>query len=352
MEYYSCPMIEQMFLTFNGRIDTSEKPVTLCCENIEDIPRFSLAETPEETLKNFLAGRDFIIAEGKKLASSPDSHNGLLIRGGGVYTSGCRKCFRYQKKKWVSDGLIHFVNLSMYPAPCQCRCIYCGIRNENNNNEETAQAYERMFSTIELAKEMGLIAPDAIWQVSSGEITIHPYKKRILNLVQGQAAVFLTNCFRFDEQIAQNLHDNPQSSINLSIDAGTPQTWHKVKGVDNFEEVMGNLVKYYQKSARDGQITLKYIILPGINDTWEDYSSLMEIIRILKVSCLELSRDTANLYTMCPEERITLSSALAYLIALCKKNGVQYGHFYFTPEEQSYAEKLADEILQRGLFPG
>lgn len=83
MEYYSCPMIEQMFLTFNGRIDTSEKPVTLCCENIEDIPRFSLAETPEETLKNFLAGRDFIIAEGKKLASSPDSHNGLLIRGGG-----------------------------------------------------------------------------------------------------------------------------------------------------------------------------------------------------------------------------------------------------------------------------
>ena len=85
MEYYSCPMIEQMFLTFNGRIDTSTKPVTLCCENIEDIPRFSLAETPEETLKNFLAGRDFIIAEGKKLASSPDSHNGLLIRGGGGY---------------------------------------------------------------------------------------------------------------------------------------------------------------------------------------------------------------------------------------------------------------------------
>lgn len=350
MEYYSCPMIEQMFLTFNGRIDTSEKPVTLCCENIENIPRFSLAETPEETLKNFLAGRDFIIAEGKKLAAIPASPIDRR-EGEGVFTSGCRKCFHYQKQKWNSDDLIHFVNLSMYPAPCQCRCIYCGIRNQKNN-EETAKSYERLFSTIELAKELGLIAPDAIWQVSSGEITIHPYKERIINLVQGQAAVFLTNCFKFDEQISQNLHDNPKSSINLSIDAGTPQTWHKVKGVDNFEEVMGNLVKYYQKSAKDGQITLKYIILPGINDTWEDYSSLMEIIRILKVSSLELSRDTAYLYTMCPEDRITLSSALAYLIALCKKNGVKYVHFYFTPEEQSYAEKLADEILQRGLFPG
>lgn len=347
VEYYSCDMIELRFLTFNGRIDTSKDPISLCCECFEDIPRFSLAQTPEETVKNFLEGRELLVAQSKAYSSLPPSAWGEAAK----LTSGCQKCFHYQKKEWKSDGLTHYINLSMYPAPCQCRCIYCNVRQEDKSNEKTAQAYENLFAAIQLAKELGLIAPDAIWQVSSGEITIHPYKKRILDLVRGQATRFFTNCFKYDEEIAQNLHDNPKSEINLSIDAGTPQTWHKVKGANNFEKVMENLTKYYQSSVRDGQITLKYIVLPGINDTWEDYSSLMEIMRVLKVPYLEVSRDTSSMYTLRPEERTTLASATAYLVALCKKNGVARRQYYFLPEEQRYIEKLADEILQQGLLP-
>ena len=173
-----------------------------------------------------------------------------------------------------------------------------------------------------------------------------------MSFVRGQAATFYTNCFKFDGQIAQNLHDNPKFSTNLSIDAGTPQTWRKVKGriiLKRSWEISSNII---QKSAGGGQIILKHIVLPGINDTWEDDSSFMEIIRIWKVSHSELSRNTTYMHTMCSEERGTLSGALAYLIALCKKNGIEYIHSYFTPEEQSCAEKLSNEILQRGLFPG
>ena len=77
-------------------------------------------------------------------------------------------------------------------------------------------------------------------------------------MVKGKTANFYTNAFVFDEDIAQNMHNNPNSFINLSIDAGTPQTWKKVKGFDNFDKVTDNLVKYYVNCARPGQITLKY----------------------------------------------------------------------------------------------
>ncbi len=197
--------------------------------------------------------------------------------------------------------MIHYVNLSMYPAPCQCKCIYCGVHKGESgafNKAACGEYYEQLFETLDYAREIGLIAANATWQVSSGEIAIHPYKDRIFNLIKNQRVVFYTNCFIFDEGIAQNLSANPNSAINLSIDAGTPQTWLKVKGVNNFEDIAINLVKYFNASARPGQITLKYIVLPGINDNIQDYLSVIELMKILKVKHLTIARDTSIKYSI------------------------------------------------------
>lgn len=201
---------------------------------------------------------------------------------------------------------------------------------------------------LELAERCGILAPDAIWQVSSGEIAIHPYRERIINLVRGRRAVFYTNCMKFDEGIAQNLHDNPVSGINLSIDAGTPETWKKIKGIDNFEKVTENLARYYTQSARPGQISLKYIVLPGLNDVYEDYQSLIEIMKVLEVKHLTLSRDGRKKYSMNREERTKLLGAAAYLLAMCYKNGISNDMVTYSQEEQNEVVRLAEEILLRG----
>lgn len=119
----------------------------------------------------------------------------------------------------------------MYPAPCQSRCIYCNIPNENQSvtGDAAKTACEKLFDMLDLAERCGILAPNAVWQVSSGEIAIHPYHDRIMKLVQGKAAAFYTNCMKFDEAVAQNLHDNPNSTINLSVDSGTRETWKKSK---------------------------------------------------------------------------------------------------------------------------
>ena len=160
--------------------------------------------------------------------------------------------------------------------------------------------------------------------------------------------MFYTNCMKYDEDIAQNLHDNPNSAINLSIDSGTPETWKKVKGIDNFDKVTENLARYYTQSARSGQITLKYIVLPGVNDIYEDYQSLMEIMKVLEVKHLTLSRDTRIKYDISRKERTKLASAAAYLLAMCHKNGITNDMFTYTQEEQKETIQLAREILRRG----
>ena len=284
--YYGCSWIKMLALKINTRIDTNEECIALCCEPVEKQPAVGFGSTAKETVGNFIKMHQEVVVESKKYANCGENVKRL-------YTDGCVKCGNYKLGEWDGDGLIHYVNLSMYPASCQCKCIYCDVHSSDKgrlNKASSEEYYQKMFDMLNYACEIGLIAEDALWQISSGEITIHPYKDRIYDLVENRRAIFFTNCFIFDERIAEILSLNPYSSINFSIDAGTPQTWFKIKGVDNFELVTDNLVNYYSASIRPDQITLKYIVLPGINDTLRDYQSLIEMMKILKINTTNIKK--------------------------------------------------------------
>ena len=341
MSYRCCPMIQMSALNVLGRIDTGESTLSLCCERVPNRPEVAFARSPEELLRSFVGECALVAAECAHITEDQQRY----------FTAGCTQCANFLEDKCSADGLIHYVNFSMYPAPCQSHCIYCIVHKDDGvsvNSDAVRAAYEKLFGVLELAERYGIVAPDAVWQVSSGEITIHPYRDRIMKLVRGKRTGFYTNCMKFDEEIAQNLHDNPNSFINLSIDAGTPETWEKVKGVDNFDKVTENLAKYYARSARPDQITLKYIVLPGINDVYEDYQSLMEIMKVLEVKHLSISRDTPKKYSIDQQERAKLTGAAAYLLAMCHKNGISYDMLTYTQEEQKAALRLAKEIFHRG----
>lgn len=339
MEFKSCSMISKMFLNINGRIDADANALTLCCERISDKPAVPFQKTAEETLKSFVGMRSLVVAESLKSAAFQSTPR---------FTSGCLKCDKYQTANHNLSMLISYVNLSMYPSPCQCRCCYCEDNKKWDDTPEVHSAYEKLFDMLRFGKQTGMIASNAIWQVSPGEITIHPYRKEIMELVKGQRANFYTNAFIYDESIAENLHSNPGSAINLSIDCGTPSTWKKVKGFDNFDEVTSNLVKYYKACSGARQITLKYIILPDINDIYEDFIALIEIMKILNVRHLSISRDGRKKYNYSNEYHVKMIGGAAYLAAICFKNHISFDLFPYTVDEQQLIKKQTEEILSKG----
>ena len=71
MAYYSCSMIEQMYLTFSGRIDEDGSAISLCCESDEEIPKVPFAGTPEETLRSIVDKWNLVLTESKKYAIPP-----------------------------------------------------------------------------------------------------------------------------------------------------------------------------------------------------------------------------------------------------------------------------------------
>lgn len=60
-----------------------------------------------------------------------------------------------------------------------------------------------------------------------------------------------------------------------SVDSGTPETYHKIKGVDGFARVKQNLSRYAQASL--GIVALKYIFVPGLNDTLNDVDGFVKL---------------------------------------------------------------------------
>lgn len=330
MDYYGCYMLTNYDLHFNGRIDTDDKSFAACCERLPNgaqKPAISLDGSAEEVLENFINTRksalEYLQKEGDEIKNIKKEE-----------LDGCKNCANFQKHNYKARSSSKFVNLSMYPAPCQCNCIYCTVDKKWENTPKVKQAYEKMFEVLELADKKGLISPDAVWQISSGEITIHPYKERILSMVEDKQAIFYTNAFIYDDGIAKNLAKNKNSKINLSVDAGTSQTWARVKGVDNFNEVVDNLIAYRKASVGPGQIDLKYIVLPGINDSEEDFVGLIELMNKLDVSHLILSRDSVVKYTSSKRDNFKLMKSAARITWCCLKNNKTVDLFPYSDKER------------------
>lgn len=242
----------------------------------------------------------------------------------------------------------------MTPASCQCKCFYCaqryGISFGWEKDPNVISAYEKVFDLLNFAKKENVLSPYTSWTMASGEITIHPFKKQLMELAKRHPVYFYTNGFIFDEGIAKELHDNPNAHINISLDAGTDQTWHKIKGVNNFQHVLANLKKYKNVAHNPEQINFKYIILPDINDSDEDFLSFIAIEKSLNLSTFNISRDNRIFLYKAPkdiDDSKLIESAARFTAIHFGLSGIVPSFSNFTEDEQRNILTLAQKILNR-----
>ena len=140
MEYYSCERLQNFQLVFNGDLDKVNL-MAFCCEPLSTIPGCSVKELKvEEILDSFLKMRESIIETSKKFAEkNPGSDEKPDI-------IGCKDCVQFRKANWETKNEISRVNFSVYPSPCQCKCIYCNVnKGKFELTEEIKEQYEKVF---------------------------------------------------------------------------------------------------------------------------------------------------------------------------------------------------------------
>jgi molybdenum cofactor biosynthesis enzyme MoaA len=186
-------------------------------------------------------------------------------------------------------------------------------------------------------------------ELCDGEITVLPYRDKILDLVldMGWSALIYTNAILYNKKVAEIL-SRRLSAMDVSLDCGTAETYQIIKGRDVFERVCDNLEKYISTGCH--RLCLKYILLPGYNDNYDDIENFVAIAKRVNAFSIILSNDLYNVTGIpgrVPRGDITpkLLSMSEYFFAAAKAHGVKSSFSYgnFTRSDCRKLEKLRNE---------
>lgn len=243
MEYKACIKVFQ-------DLNFSKNAISFCCwESRSNIPAFPI-DGEKFKLDEFLDFRLKTIEQFKNgHMSCPPTCEHLIIAN------------------WPEDltPKIAIVAMNNFTA-CNCDCYYCTIKNTGTSK------YKPIDYLAELATRRHY-SKNCIFSWGGGEVTTYTgFEQELkLSLYLKFRNVIHTNGIIFSPLIAKALQQN--TSLHLSPDSGTAETYLKVKGVDKFNEVKNN-IKLYSKCGK--KIHLKYIINEH-NCTIQDIKGFVEI---------------------------------------------------------------------------
>ena len=154
---------------------------------------------------------------------------------------------------------------------CNFNCIYCTYKN----NIEGRYIGEKFIDVFRETLRCFEGVENIFIHLGVGEISVAHWKDEVLNLLKAKKwySYIHTNASVYNSDIAEMIKEG-YMTINVSLDSGTSRTFSKIKGVDCFDKVVENLLKY---SECGHGVHLKYIILPEINTNPDDVDGFLDI---------------------------------------------------------------------------
>lgn len=171
---------------------------------------------------------------------------------------------------------------------CQYECIYCRSKTKETSivgRDEKLRQTKRALEFLMYLKDIEIIDENTQIVHSNGEPALNPMHPELVEAFINHPCVFFTNGEIYSDEIERVLKKG-RSHILVSVDSGTPETFKTVKGRACFDKVCENVKKY----SKHGQVQLKYVLLPGINDKIADIEGFLKLVKESNASVV-FSRD-------------------------------------------------------------
>ncbi len=264
--YVSCDMIEH-------GLDTNINAFNFCCRSVSDGGGFKtiMTYTPGQKIDwdNFFAIKRSYREQMKKGNIIPE----------------CVGCLYLKEQEWDNEDYISYMNFNSGTV-CNCKCIYCYLDEARKiKTEKSSLRIVKDLIDRKLLKDGGHIT------IAGGEPTITPDFDKMLNLMinSGLSCIrVLTNGIKYSKSIEKGLKLGVMTIV-ISVDSGTKETYKKVKRVDAFDAVWKNLKKYAPNAIHDYAVKAKYIILPRLNDSRQEFDAFIN--KVIDAGIKEASID-------------------------------------------------------------
>jgi molybdenum cofactor biosynthesis enzyme MoaA len=187
----------------------------------------------------------------------------------------------------------YHVHLNM---PCNQKCIMCVPDGKHPRDLLPFDEFARFFDQIKASAEhLTLIG---------GEPLMYPWIREVLDLLaQHEIAVTInTNATILNERLASRLLALHELNLKCSIDAMTRAKYFKIRGMDSFDRVTGNMRRFAQLAADKPHIRMILVytvmrenlaeVLPFIDLAKEFRPFRVDIHPVRHVSGWHVTNDT------------------------------------------------------------
>ena len=196
-------------------------------------------------------------------------------------------CEAFYPKQPMSWSVNYFCQ-----SVCNYKCSYCTVPLAKPEYDAGRHTLDAILSAY---NQEGMLSDSySVILSTAGEPLLHPKRKEFYQAFDGAEMVINTNGSVYDEDLAE-LMNHKKVLILTSLDAGTPETYAKVKGIglSAFKKVKENLSKYVK--SRIGIVALKYLFVPGVNDNLADIEGFIQFCEETNIMFVIISIDYFSL---------------------------------------------------------
>lgn len=255
--------------------------IRACCSNVDGIVFY-------KNFENIAIDLDRIFSMRKQVIEN--INNECYSDGIPDFCQNCCKTEKFLSNKKIDKienkiNTIYFHNV----MTCNAHCCYCVYKDKRGNKQ--------LYNVLPVVKELiarDLIAENSIFYMSGGEITISPEFEELFSLLSNYKSPFIevfTSGIKYSEAIKQSFV-NDRTTLIISLDAGSRETYKKIKAVDCFDKVINNIKTYVDFSDNaKRKIFLKYILVDDINDNTEELQKFVNVVSDLGIERIRLDFD-------------------------------------------------------------
>ena len=238
--YYSCSSIR------NGFVFSRSNEICCCCKNYDD-------ETVITKIPNEVNEKSYDEVYSKIIKFQKDM---IQSHKSGKYLKICKNCPELEKKKWNDEFSLNSILFAHYKN-CNLKCPHCPFLNSDKNKDNTLD--ETVYNFLHYIYEKIITKCKLNFIVGGGEPSVNSKLEKLYDFAieRDIPTLILSNGARYIPKIAEGIQKG-LFSICLSPDAGSKETFIKVKGVDYFDKTWANIEKYCSLDSKN--VSVKFIL--------------------------------------------------------------------------------------------
>lgn len=222
--------------------------------------------------------------------------------------AACRDCVMNREQYMVTrDYPRHYKSVALYQVDCgDClsHCIYCCVGGKDGSARIRMRSLKSYGNFLDAAFALDRLDEDFTCALDLSE---RDYDRKIGLVVDSLERAGLTplvykvnSCLLLYSERLAGLIRRGMVYVIWSLDAGTRETYRRVKQIDTFDKVLENVRRYIALDPfRGGFIVAKYLIVKGINNYEAEFDAFLRIVLELGLRFVSLSFD----FAVQPEEQ-------------------------------------------------